>query len=157
MTRLLFIIGTLAALAVPGVPLTAVYIDKSLSRDVTLISPADEGISEMEREDWRDRRAKVPEKDLAAWTKANPVAPLYGQVVDKPIRVVKPDPAFTIVPPEDPSLTLLKVGSSYHPLQLQTVGYFAKWCTVANVAVAIVCLLAAMVRSRKRPVAPAAA
>ncbi|MEK7469320.1 MAG: hypothetical protein AAB074_18255 [Planctomycetota bacterium] len=138
MTRVLFIVGALAALAVPGVPLAAVYIDKKMSKDVTLITPFDQGIVEFNRDDWK---------------KGQPVAPLYGQVVNKPIRVVRPDPAFTIIPVEDPSLTLLKVSADYHPLQLQSVGFFAKWITVANAAVAVVCMLAVMVRSRKRPVA----
>ncbi|KAF0244602.1 MAG: hypothetical protein FD180_2364 [Planctomycetota bacterium] len=140
MTRLLFIVGALAALAVPGIPLIAVYIDKKMSKDVYLLSnAADEGMVELNR---------------SFWEPGQPVAAIYGQPTDKRIRVVRPDPARTIVPREDPSLTLLRVDSTYHPLQLQTVAYFAKWCTVANAAVALVCFLAAMVRTRVRPVAP---
>lgn len=149
MTRILWIVGTIFALGVPGIPLATTFVARTMTKECILISPADEGVVELNRDMWKSDRDMVAKKDLAAWDKAHPVAALYGNPVDKSIRVYRPDPKYTIVPPEDPKLTLLKVSAEYHPLQLQSILLLAKWLTVASGALAIPILLAAMVRTAK--------
>jgi hypothetical protein len=68
------------------------------------------------------------------WSAGEPVAELYGNPSARK-WVLFPPREKLVVPPEDPSLTLLL--ASDNPLQLQTVWFFAGWGVAASTVVAL--------------------
>lgn len=74
-----------------------------------------------------------------AWSPGDPVAPIYGQPSDRPIRVVFPRADRILVPSEDPTLTLYKIDKRLgeNPLQAQTLWFFAKWIALAGATLAL--------------------
>ncbi len=107
----MFVAGVLSLAAAALAPAAAWFIDAKMSRDVILLTPAPPEIVELNR---------------MMWSKGEPVAKIYGEAVDKPVRVVRPDPRDLIVPEEDPSMTLMNAGGERHPLQVQSVWFVAK-------------------------------
>ncbi|HLG41933.1 MAG TPA: hypothetical protein VI643_01115 [Planctomycetota bacterium] len=83
--------------------------------------PFDEGMVEAQR---------------SLWETGQPVPPIYGQPSNEPIRVLFPDSSKLLIPPEDPSLTLLRVYEGDHPLQARTAWLIAKLGAIASLAAA---------------------
>jgi hypothetical protein len=77
---------------------------------------------------------EIVEVNRAMWSKGEPVAPIYGTPIGKPMRIVFPDMSRLIVPAEDPSLTLYTVDKSknQNPLQAQTLWFFAKFGMIGS-------------------------
>jgi len=113
-----------AALVVAGamMPAGAWFMDRRMSRDVIMIVPHDSSVVEMNR---------------LMWEKGGPVAEVYGQPSSKPVRVFRPRAEDIVIPAEDPSLTLLKVPSGAHVVQVQSLWFFAKMagipCALAGI------------------------
>lgn len=103
-------------------PASAGAISALWGREVVLIVPEAPELVSLNRTDW---------------VKGQPVAPLYGTPVGS-MRIVFPDAAKTIVPEEDPSLTLYKNERGDHPLQARTLWFFARWLALAGLALAAV-------------------
>lgn len=68
------------------------------------------------------------------WSHGEPVADIYGNPSARQ-WVLFPPRENLVVPPEDPSLTLLL--ATDNPLQLQTVWFFAGWGAAASAVVAL--------------------
>lgn len=99
---------------------------------------------------------EIVEVNRALWSKGEPVAPIYGTPIGKPMRVVFPDKSRLIVPPEDPSLSLYTVDKSknQNPLQAQTLWFFAKFAMMGSAIMAGAgALHFAWKRLRRRPAA----
>lgn len=135
MVKLLTAAGCLALLGAVLAPAGAWYVDAKMSRDVILITPA---------------APEIVELNKALWAKGEPVAPIYGEAVDRPIRVVLPDPRDVIVPEEDPSLLLMNAGGDRRPLQVQTVWVAAEYGAPASAAAGAALLALAWVARRRR-------
>ena len=101
-------------------PALAAIVSAAWGRDVVLIVPFDADLVPLNRLDW---------------TRGQPVAPIYGTTIQR-MRVIFPDPGKIIAPLEDPSLTLYKNERGDHPLQAQTVWFFARWIAMAGLALA---------------------
>lgn len=125
----------LALAAAALAPAAAWFIDAKMSRDVILLTPAPPEIVELNR---------------MMWSKGEPVAKIYGEPVDRPVRVVRPDPRDLIVPAEDPSMTLMNAGGERHPLQVQSVWYVAKLGAMGALVFGLVIGGAAWVLKRRR-------
>lgn len=134
MVKVVAAAGCLAVLAALLAPAGAWFVDARMSRDVILITPAAPEIVELNR---------------AMWSKGEPVAPIYGEAVDKPIRVVRPDARDVIVPEEDPALTLMNAGGERRPLQVRTVWVAVKYGAPAAAAAGCALLALAFVLSRR--------
>ena len=118
---LLFLAGAIS------IPVAAIVIDRKMSRAVTIVTPNEPEIIELNR---------------TMWEKGQPVAPIYGTPVGRVIRVVRPDPAEIVVPPEDPSLTLYMARGEKRPLQVQSVYYVAKMTAVPCLVLGLLGLVA---------------
>lgn len=137
MIRFLVGVALLSFAGAALAPVAAWTIDAKMSKDVILITPAPPDIVELNK---------------AMWSKGEPVANIYGEPVDKPIRVVRPDPRDIIVPEEDPAMTLMNAGGDRHPLQVQTVWFAVKYGSPAAAAggTAILALALFLARRRKK-------
>lgn len=136
MVKLLVAAGCVVAALALLAPAGAWFVDARMSRDVILITPA---------------APEIVELNKAMWSRGEPVAPIYGEAVDKPIRVVRPDARDVIVPEEDPSLLLMSAGGARRPLQVQTVWVAVKYGTPAGLVAGVAMLaLAAVLRRRRR-------
>jgi hypothetical protein len=140
--RIFFFAGTLSLLFAALAPAGAWYVDRKMSKDVILITPADPSVVVVNRAMYElDPSGSVPE--------------LYGKALSKPVRVVRPDPRDVVVPEEDKSLTLLNAGGDRHPLQVQTVWLAVKYGSPSAAFGGVVLLvLGAWWKRRRR--APAA-
>lgn len=94
---------------------------------------------------------EVVELNQLAWTRGEPVAPIYGIPAERPIRVLFARPEQLLIPTEDPRLTLLVVNKQRgdNPLQEQTVWYFAHWIAAGGALFGLICAVTG--RLRRRP------
>lgn len=76
----------------------------------------------------------IVEMNRAMWSKGEPVAPIYGTPIDKPMEIHFAEDARIIVPPEDPSLTLYTVDKAKgeNPLQAQTVKFLGRYVLIGS-------------------------
>jgi hypothetical protein len=103
-------------------PALAGITSAAWGRDVVLIVPVDADLVALNRMDW---------------TKGQPIAPIYGTPIQQ-VRVVFPNPEKLIHPLEDPSIALYKNERGDHPLQAQTLWFFARWIALAGLALAAI-------------------
>jgi len=91
----------------------ALFLDFGLGEDLLMIAPHEPGTVEVNR---------------ALYLDGDSVAELYGNPLDKPVRLIRPDPTRIIRPGEDAGLVLFTVDkqAGENPLQARTVWLFAK-------------------------------
>ncbi len=91
----------------------ALLADVALSADVLIIVPHSPEMVEINR---------------ALFLPGDSVAELYGNPLDKPVRILLPSADHLIRPGEDSSLLLLQVDkqAGENPLQLRTIWFFVK-------------------------------
>ncbi len=135
MIRLLIGVAVLSFAGAAIAPVAAWFVDAKMSKDVILITPAPPDIVELNK---------------AMWSKGEPVANIYGEPVDKSIRVVRPDPRDVIVPEENPSMILMNAGGERHPLQVQTVWVAVKYGSPSAAAGGAALLAFALILARRR-------
>ena len=99
--------GLVAVLALAAV------LDLGFGQDLLMVAPHNPGTVEVNR---------------ALYLEGDSVAELYGNPLDKPVRLIGPDPARIIRPQEDTGLLLFTVDKQQgeNPLQARTVWLFAK-------------------------------
>jgi len=112
--RLLFPAGVVLLVLALLAPAAAWVVDSFLGRDVRFIAP---------------HAAEVVELQRSLWLEGDGVADLYGIPAGDPARVVSPDASRLLIPPEDPTLTLMRVDKTHgdNPLQVKTVWFFTYW------------------------------
>lgn len=117
----------------------AVIADFALSTDVLLMVPHAPVTVELNR---------------ALFVPGDSVAELYGNPLDKPVRVVLPDSDRLIRPEEDSSLLLLPVNkeSGENPLQVQTIWFFVRFAVPAAFLLGMVGFLVPRRAGAARPV-----
>ncbi|MBI2900257.1 MAG: hypothetical protein HYY17_08730 [Planctomycetes bacterium] len=127
--------GLAVALLAPA----AAVLSAAAGREVLVVTPHHPEMVEMNR---------------ALWTRGEAVPEIYG-IPHGRMRILFPDRAKLVVPPEDPSMTLLLKGPGDAPLQTKTVWYVATRAAAAGFLAALVGLLARGLRrtcrSRVRP------
>lgn len=124
-----------AALAVAVLAYPAAWaIDRAAGTEALIVSAADEASVDANRGLW----------ELNGKPKGE-VASIYGTPSKEPARLIAPPAEKILHPKEDPSLTLYLAKGSDHPLQAQTLWYFAPLAIVgAFVAVFILVQIAAL-------------
>jgi hypothetical protein len=123
MRLLLKIVLVLALVLAVGVPGTAWVLDAFLAQDVLIITPhAPEQVA-MNRQ---------------LWIEGDPVPDIYGVPTNEPVRVLFPDPAKLIRPPESSTgVALLAVDkqTGENPLQVRSL-WFIAWRAAAGFGLA---------------------
>ena len=91
----------------------AATLDFGFGQDLLLVAPHEPGTVQVNR---------------ALYLEGDPVAELYGNPLDKPVRLIGPDPARIIRPEEDAGLVLFTVDKQQgeNPLQARTVWLLAR-------------------------------
>ena len=76
----------------------------------------------------------IVEMNRTMWSKGEPVAPIYGTPIDKPMEILFAEEARIIVPAEDPSLTFYTVDKSKgeNPLQARTVRFLGQYVLIGS-------------------------
>lgn len=128
--RTLLKIGLALALVLAvGMPGTAWVLDRFLAQDVLIITPHAPAQVALNRQ---------------LWIEGDPVSDVYGVPTNDPVRVLFPDPAKLIRPPEsDTGVALLAVDkqAGENPLQVRSL-WFVAWRAGAGFGLAA--LLAAV-------------
>lgn len=102
---------TLLALALV-LPIVSWVADRTLGREVLLVSAATPAAVELNR---------------ALWMKGDPVAELYGSPASAPVRILVTDEARIVHPVEDPSLSIAFSGEGHpRPFQARTLWLLAR-------------------------------
>jgi hypothetical protein len=91
----------------------AAVLDFGFGQDLIMVAPHEPGTVEVNR---------------ALYLQGDPVAELYGNPLEKSVRLIGPNPARMIRPEEDAGLVLYQVDKQQgeNPLQARTVWLFAK-------------------------------
>lgn len=127
-----------AGLAVGALAYPAAFaLDRAAGTDALIVTAADAAIVEVNRAGW-DGTSKVE------------VPGLYGSPFKGTERLVFADPANLLHPKEDPSQTLYLLKGSDHPLQAQTLFYFALPATVGGLLAGAALLWLACRMGRKK-------
>jgi hypothetical protein len=117
MKKWLRILAALAVLGLVVVAVSALAIDKFMTREVLFITPKSADVVEMEK---------------ALWMEGDPVADIYGVPAEQTAVVVMPDESKIFVPEEDRSLLLMSVDKQQgeNPLQVKTIWFLTKWAAI---------------------------
>ncbi len=138
MKKVLRVFG-FAGLAVGVLAYPAAFaLDRAAGTDALVVTAADAAIVEVNRATWDGTsKAEVPG--------------LYGSPFKAPERIVFADPANLLHPKEDPTQTLYLLKGSDHPLQAQTLFYFALPATIGGLIAGAALLWLACRMGRKKP------
>jgi hypothetical protein len=119
-------------------------LDRAAGTDVLLVTAADASIVEANRVLWEMEGS--PKAEVPA---------LYGTPSKAPIRLVLPAEGNLVRPKEDPDRLLYLLREGDHPLQAQTLWYFALLGTIAGIPAGAALIW--LGRRRRRAATPAAA
>jgi hypothetical protein len=148
--RTLLRVATLAACGVALLAYPAAFgLDALFGKDVWLVEEqTDASVVAIQRSQWKADHPDGKPGD------PREVAEIYGTPLSRE-RVILFSDARLLVPPEDPSVAVLRVTkASENPLQRRTVRYAAKWVAIGAAAAALVGFL--LLRVTRRRVAPPA-
>ncbi len=119
----------------------AVLLDFGFGEDLLMVSPHEPGTVEVNR---------------MLYLEGDPVSELYGNPLEKPVRLIGPDPARMIRPEEDGNLVLFTVNKQQgeNPLQARTVWLLAKAAMLGFGLLGLAGLALPRNRSMPMPVGP---
>jgi hypothetical protein len=124
---ILKVLGLLGlAVGVLAYPL-AFAVDRAAGREVLIVTAWESEVVELNRSLWDGTKKEVPG--------------IYGTPTGEPVRLVGPPAGKLLQPEEDPSVTLYLKRGDDHPLQAQTLWYFALPATVAGLVAGALLLL----------------
>ena len=105
-------------------------VDRAAGVDALVVAAADPASVETNRGLWELNGSEKSE-----------VAGIYGAPSKAPVRLVRPAEANVLHPKEDPALTLYLLRADDHPLQAQTLWYFALPATIGGLVAGAALLL----------------